>query len=259
MPEGAPKKRSSALEAAVFGVSLLAAHPEAKALEMPPNEPWHIGIQDRVRQAAVRDKTEAFSIYGRFNDGSGVWIPPVGGTISAVDMNPYDDIGALVGQRRNREFAAFCYLHTHVREFFRGHYGSKADRAFNPPSPQDIAGHAPGMLKYHTSLKLDPNIAHFVAADGKGLWYFSAGNMKNNTIESPRVNPHSINDSVSGKALLREAINFTTNSMQDGFSFKTEYLKLRQAYKTHMSADVRFVSYENVVNEPACAGVNYRP
>jgi hypothetical protein len=53
---------------------------------------------------------------------------------------------------------------------------------------------------------------------------------------------------------------FVQHSVLDqNFNFEKEFATLRHAYNVHLKADVRFVPYAMVAQEPPCAGVDYRP
>lgn len=262
MQEGAPKQekekqkgtRSNFAEAAFLSVGILAAHPEAKALEMDQYTPWHIAVQDNIRDAVKKDKVEHATTYVYYTDRSGEWVAKWQGELGSVKNQPIDDLEDAKKVMRGREIAAMCHIHIHQEEIFKQLFkGIKAK--YNPPSAQDIL-YARGTTYNYRVSGMKPAVARFAVADPQGIWYFGpASKTMNWSLDQIKTlaNATALHD-----VMNKEVSSFITESAKSDFNFEKKYSALRKAYQTTLSGEARFVPYGKITEEPPCAGVHYK-
>ena len=261
-PEGAPKqekkekKLSGALEIGFLATALLAAHPEAQALEMAPHTDWTTGIQRNVRESVLKEKIEHAVVYIQFTDGTGTWLPVVRGEKMRVNVNLLEEHEELEGARGQRQVQKMCMLHTHPSEAHRDGLGEKSLQSLNPPSPGDIRGALISGAYYAKFGAGEHNLTHLVA-DSQGIWYYAHDGSPQR--REAVVTMGNLRTSEKGKLWNRSFDDFVLASTDRMFNFKQEFPALKQAYKQHLSANIRFVPYSAVPKESACAGVDYKP
>lgn len=265
MQEGAPrqdagpekKKRASFTEVALLGVGLLTAHPEAKALDMPPYTPWHIGVEDNLREAVERDKVEYATVYTYFTDRSGAWVSLTRGEFGRVRNDVGADFIKVISETRGREIAAVCHVHTHQAEIFKEDFKDKPRPQYHPPSTEDI-GYAYSLTYQYAKKGFPREKVRFAVADEKGLWYFAPS--KNPETMDVKARVQAIFPSFEQrKAFSEELYPFITNSAKPGFKIAKEMPALKRTYANVLGATVRHVAWKDIDKEPPCAGADYKP
>jgi tetratricopeptide (TPR) repeat protein len=219
----------------------------AQALGIPEGTAWVAGIQDQIQKAANNEMNEIATWFVQFADKTTSWPKIIelgerGGTLDAAAALPL-----LAVSSRGKNIEVFCSLHTHPRHSpFTNSSGKTFQYSYIPPSNIDVASaHAYWKVtQYASTLQMPIERSVNVEADPMGLWYYST--------DDPEKRE-------AGKAEWMKAYNeFMKKSMLDPrFDFPVEYQKLRQAYKVHLGADIRYVPYDQVASEPTCAGVEY--
>ncbi len=257
MHEGAPKsnpkqeqKRSGLVEAGLAAVALMGAvdHGPAQALEIEPTASWSVGVQ-KLKQAVMQEKNESATVYIRFSDGSGAWPRITEGGLDNVTSSSEGEINYLLEKSKGRKIEQRCDFHTHPHQVFKTSTGNSFDILYSPPSRLDVLGNAQSaqeLERVYRAYNMPVKKFESALADTKGVWYYKGG-------KNTQVTPE------QQKAWRTAFDTFGVQSSQPGFDFKTEYPKLQQAYKVNFSADIRFVPYEEISKEPACAGVDYVP
>jgi hypothetical protein len=253
------KSKLGAVETIAFATVLLGAidHGPVQAMEMPQGTSWEQGVGQRIREAVMKEKHENAAIYVRLSNGESLWPAHFSGEeIHAGDEKA--SVGTVTSQaeldflskQRGATVEARCTIHTHPDAFtFSTTQGKSFSPRFKPPSSEDV-----GKSSEDTSYKTFYSMLHVgikkdisAAADNSGLWYFKRSDKE--TIDSAKVDK------------WKETYgNFIGRSyFEKNFNFDLEYSKLRSAYREYLGADIRFVPYEQIANEPPCAGVEYTP
>lgn len=215
----------------------------AQALEIMPGTSWQNGVDQNVRSSALKGKVEQGAVYVQFADNSGTWLSTSDGEAQKLNMN----IREVQRQAHStgKTISDICILHTHPAEINRVHIkipGVTPETVPIPPSRGDIE------IAQSKQLSAGTDNLTFGAADSLGVWYFSGKNMGDK--------PQSSSEDNSQKFYAHYK-DFVVKSTDRGFSFHAELPKLQQAYRQYLNGDVRFVSYEQIKNEPPCAGTNY--
>ncbi len=256
MKEGAPtpdqkqeQKRSGYIEAGLAAMALLGAVDQgpAEALEIEPNASWSVGIQ-KLQRTALQEKNESVAVYVSFKDGKGVWPSLAEGEQERAQYSPEAEAKFLLNNSKTKGIERHCVIHTHPNQVITK-FGKNFEFRYSPPSSVDIVGaqelnhNAASYLKFfNISIKQYET----AVADSSGIWYYGG---------APNVRPTPEQE----KAFMSAFQQFGVATLKPEFNFQIEYVKLQQVYRATMQGDIRFVPYEKIKDEPACAGVNYAP
>lgn len=243
-------RRSAPLEAGAFAMAILGAidATPAKSLEIAPSTSWQVGIQNNIRNSVLKEKVEGGAVYFLYKDGSGAWASVANGEKSSITRSTAPEITYIVQNARDKKIEIRCDIHTHpMVNTFKGPRGAEYAISVAPPSFTDInyAEAEAAIKNSYRTYKFDYEKSVQGVADSKGIWYYSSAKNELISPESRRVFSQAAG-TFSGRAILDPA-----------FDFPSEYQKLRNAYRA-IGSDVRFVPYEQLDQEPPCAGVDYQ-
>jgi len=249
-PSKEKRKRSGVLEAAAVATALLGAidREPAHALDLPPETPWAVGVQKNLRNAVMNERNESQTTFLMLSDGTTVWPAVQEGKETSVVYTIANEFNYVVKNHRGEQIEARCSIHTHPFAYkMEGPFGKMYSLPYNPPSDLDIraAGMDKDYERFYSLAKMKVKKNVFASADSKGLWYYGAS-------------PANFAKEDSG-AWDKAFSKFVHQSIFDkNFEFTVEYPKLQEAYRKNLGAEIRFVPYEQVSQEPVCAGVDYK-
>lgn len=245
------KKRSGTLEAAALAATLLTFEGgPAYGLDIPEFASWNAAIQRNVRNAVMNDPHESAAVYVKYSDKKNAWPSIAAGEKTRVVYDVNNEMRYLHQNIRGRSIEVRCQLHTHLAQRYN-QGGVTKIVPFNPPSAKDVsfenARWEQTLTRHYnvTGLPLQQNI--LAAVDVSGIWYYKPSTAA----------------SISDDAVKAWRVVFTKfvhdSALEPSFDFSRRFQELRQAYRVHLSADVRFDSYADVAQRPACAGVDHVP
>src|SRR3989344_1010662 len=245
------KNRSGILEAGAFAAALLGAvdHGPAQALEMSPKTPWAIGVLNNIRGAVMNEKNESQTTFIKFSDGSTVWPVVNAGEETTVTYTIGKEIKYILVHHRGKPVEVRCDFHTHPYAYkVEGPFGKLYSLPYNPPSDIDVdsARTEQSPDRFYVPLGMPINRKVSGSADSKGIWYYGPSGAE--------ITPE------QKQAWFKKFSEFVHKGTFDpsNFEFNAEYPKVREAYREHLKAEIRFVPYEEIPNEPVCAGVDYK-
>src|SRR3989338_4250670 len=246
---------------------ILQAHSNAEALEIPTGIPWAVAVQKNIKESAKMEKNEHGFTYLKFSDQSGKWLPTTQGISRGIRSDLTVEcqyISNIIKDERIkgiRSLDTICWGHTHP--------SNEINRTLpRPPSPEDIntssisavEGAEVDSKRNRSSYKI--KVKHFVA-DVRGVWYYSkADGSRYKPFEEISADPEYSKAEKRFYADYRSFISsvaFEPVNIQTDLSSRPEYMQLQQSYRANLSANVRFVPYYRVKNEPACAVTEYNP
>jgi len=235
------KKGISSIELSALVIALVSAvdAAPAQALEVEPSTSWFNGVGQNVRGSVLTDTVERSVAYAQYADGTGEWLQPTTGESSGVTVN----VSALQKQahKSSKVVSKICILHTHPIENYRAQQDRipiPLERVPASPGEEDIAS----VHSLKRKLPAGMNTFSFGAADGRGVWYYSGWKTGDKKIDDKKF------DAAYGDFMLK--------SITKDFNFDAELPKLQQAYRHYLNGEIRFVPYEQIKNEPPCAGVH---
>jgi hypothetical protein len=256
MQEGAPRpqpkqeKKLPWAEAGLAAAALFAAVDAgpAQALEMDPNTSWKEGIQ-KLHTAVTQEKNEVATTFLRFTDGSEAWPSTIGGTTENVTINPAKELNFVQEKYAGKKIESRCTIHTHPQQSFKYPSSKILNFPFTSPSNKDIQGDmrdTKSLVGTYALMRMPVKHSISAVADSSGIWYYRGNSEK---MPAPEQE----------EAWSKVYQNFSAEAAANpNFNWDIEYAKLQQAYKVNLSGDIRFVPYDKVASEPACAGVDYK-
>ncbi len=250
--KGPDKRRSGVVEAAAFATALLGAVDSgpAQALEITQGTSWNIAVTQNIRNAVMREKNESATTFLKIKNGPQMWPSVISGEANNVEYDSLAEMRHVQKSARGQTIEVRCSFHTHPVQKLKDR-GIKYPIPYTSPSPEDVGvENAQAQKQTMSSYALmgspvEKNV--FAVADMSGIWYYES-------TTADRITPENL--AAWGKIYN----DFHVRSVFDkNFDFVKEYPNLQEAYRTFLKAEVRFVSYNDVPNEPVCAGVHYVP
>jgi len=260
------KDGMNVLRSGLVAASLMGAveHDRVEAAEIQPGATWEEGVSEMTRSVR-EDPAEHTATFVAYADGTYEWFVAGVGTQKGVFGVPSDLLGsALAKHSGGKPIERLCDMHTHnkkvIEEMYEKFFGKPIIfDGYVPPGAGEISDLA-------TAIARERNISSAIAASGarlnafeaaifdpRGVWYFRY-----------RIDPDAPqftdDEFVKHSEELKNASSkFTIAAMEPGFNFEMAYKDFTDAYAQKLQTTVRFVPYENLKDEPPCAGSDYIP
>jgi hypothetical protein len=285
MPEGAPtseskekpQKRSSALEAGAVAATLISAlnHGPAQALEIDPHISWIAGVQDTIKPSVMKETFEHATVFVQYAGGSTEWVPPTKGGWNGMTVPRKADAQEAIKEGRGREIARMCQIHTHPLATARRAFKLTEGTPPNPPSSLDTYFSRFTQQEYREAGVKKAEVIHAVF-DPRGVWYYRSAGTKDYTdpkevtlqkeiadAQRSSVDPaqHALEEKVWQRAVdtQRAVENFIVDNALAKTIPESKYHSLEETYLRGWEAKIRFVPWDKIIEEPACAGPDYDP
>lgn len=253
------KKRSGVLEAGVVALTLLGAHEKLQAAEIAPTASWEEGISE-IRRNVREDPYEIGATFVVRDDNAVSWLPTIQGTLGGASKPIKVMARQLEKISNGGQVTNVCDLHSHPTQSIENEFG--VNGRFAPPSLGDAYVFSRGgrqVVLPERAAELGVSVGSVTAAvfDPSGVWYFrTLTEEERSTYPTPpgkigRQLEDNFEKSMSG-FVERSATPST-------FNFNDEYDKLKNLYRENLRIEIRFTSYEQIKNEPPCAGPDYVP
>lgn len=287
MPEGAPQpnsqeknaKRSPALEAGAFVATLLSAlnHGPAQALEIDPHTSWIVGVEDSIYPSVMEERVEHATVFVQYAGGSAEWVPPTKGLWDKVSVPLEADAGNALEQGRGRQVIKMCEIHTHPLATSRRAFKLQRGEPHNPPSPQDILLSGYTKPDYQAGGVVGADVIQAVF-DPHGVWYYRQAIASDYSdprdaalqkelnevkiVHSNLVVPATVHQQEVRQRFMdtwRSMSNFVLSTVDAKTVPQSDYKALENEYLKGWGAKIRFVPWDKIPKEPACAGPDYDP
>ncbi|HEY4473825.1 hypothetical protein A3D11_01640 [Candidatus Peribacteria bacterium RIFCSPHIGHO2_02_FULL_49_16] len=263
------KKRSHLVDAGAFALALTAFdHGPAQALEITPQTSWNSAITENIRESVRQDKNESLFIYVQRSQTSGEWLGLTSGT--RTEKGGYVALTfatqTLLAQPQYKNAENICIGHSHPSEIFRNvtPNSDAYKRLASPPSyvrgeaDDDFQTTNETGSQFEKIFHIPKEKFVYFVADAHGIWYFRS--MQESDYKNAEEKKKATETSPETAAKVLEAQrSFITRSLDQtvDLTTTTEYQNLQTAFRT-IGGITRFVPYEKVSAEPACAGVDYK-
>lgn len=245
----------------VLSASLLSydSH-QPKALEIPPHYTWQQGV-DVIHQSVLEEPVENGIMMAVSPDDSVIWFKSQTGMVTAMP-NDYAEIGfqGIVDNKMPIDRA--CVIHTHPVAAGVAAFGLTKEEALRmsaPPSVNDIHLFTPihaEMLGIRTP-ELQGLKVITAEFDPRGVWYHRFATKEERGVVEARASEREEKEAMD--RFSERLVAYTKASTSEDTDFGPAYEALRADYLSTFGIVVRFASYEELKNEPPCAGPDYKP
>ncbi|OGG71274.1 hypothetical protein A3F27_02405 [Candidatus Kaiserbacteria bacterium RIFCSPHIGHO2_12_FULL_53_13] len=263
-PKALERNRSHLVEASVLIAALAAFdHNPAQALELAPQTSWNNAITGNIRESVRKDTNESRFTYVQYSKTEGEWLQINSGSGGRAEFNVSQYARALLNNPKYGDTKKICTGHSHPNEIFRASTpNSDAYKRFATP-PSSIPGdlQAAKIVEHELGLFRIPKgkLVNFVA-DIYGIWYFRTAQQSDYRNADERKTAGHINTTEAREKHNKTYQAFVIKSLTPNIDLRgtTEYKNLLDSYRINRGGMVRFVPYEEVPSEPACAGVDFK-
>lgn len=247
----------------IVAASLLGAHGKVEAADIQPEATWTQAVQE-LRRSVLEEPVEFAAAGAELRSGKMVWPRTIRGEADGVRADFRQMMRQLATNIQGEPVRNFCDIHTHQTASTASEFDipSGAERAYVPPSLGDTfvvtRGGRQEMIPEYAEAEFGMHIEHVTTAvfDPRGVWYYRTLNDE----ERQRYETDPRGMVTNRKTFIPEIQEpFVRSSVLSNFDFKVEYEKLRTAYRQKIGTEIRFVTYEDLGNEPPCAGPDYVP